>query len=49
MEACSGILREHGAKVDFHLGPGNHLQHIPERLGAGLDALDVFLSALPRR
>ena len=49
MEACSGILREHGAEVEFCLGPGNHLQHIPERLGAGFDALDVFLSALPRR
>ncbi len=45
MEACSVILGEHGAQVDFRLGPGNHLQHIPERLGAGLDALDAFLSA----
>lgn len=43
MTACEDILKAHGATVDFCMVPGNHLQHIPERLGAGLEALDRFM------
>lgn len=43
MEACTQILQEHGCQVEYRTGPGNHLQHIPERLYAGLTALDEFL------
>lgn len=44
MEACADILREAGAAVDYRTSPGNHLQHIPERLDAGLTALDSHLA-----
>ena len=44
METCARILREHGCEVEYHTSPGNHLQHIPERLDAGLCALDEFHS-----
>ena len=44
MEACADILRERGCAVDYRTGPGNHLQHIPERVDAGLTALDDFLA-----
>lgn len=43
MGACAEILRSRGCDVRFELGPGNHLQHIPERYDAGLTALDEFL------
>ena len=43
MEECADILRARGCKVEYRTGPGNHLQHIPERLDAGLTALDAFL------
>lgn len=43
MEACTDILREHGCTVDYRTGPGNHLQHIPERYDAGLSALESAL------
>lgn len=46
MEACADILREAGAAVDYRTSPGNHLQHIPERLDAGLTALDSHLARL---
>ena len=44
MEACAEILRERGAEVEYRMGPGNHLQHIPERYAAGITALDAFLT-----
>lgn len=43
-EACTDTLRTHGCSVDFRTGPGNHLQHIPERFDAGLTALDEALA-----
>lgn len=43
MEACAGILRQRGCEVRYEQGPGNHLQHIPERVAAGITALDAFL------
>ena len=43
MEACAGILRQCGCEVRYEQGPGNHLQHIPERVAAGITALDAFL------
>ena len=45
MTECVELLREHGCKVDFALGPGTHLQHIPTRIAAGLAALDDALQA----
>jgi predicted alpha/beta superfamily hydrolase len=44
MEACAAILRERGCQVTYRTGPGNHLQHVPERLDAGLAALDGYLA-----
>ena len=44
MEACADILRARGCEVEYRTGPGNHLQHIPERFDAGISALDAFLS-----
>ena len=43
MEECVELLRHCGCTVDFVLGPGNHLQHIPERYEVGLRALDKAL------
>lgn len=43
MEECVELLRRRGCSVDYVLGPGNHLQHIPERYEAGLRALDTAL------
>ena len=40
LASCAGILRERGCTVDVTLGPGNHMQHVTERLAAGLSALD---------
>ena len=42
LAACAEILRARGCKVDVSLGPGNHMQHVGERLAAGLAALDAF-------
>ena len=44
LAACAEILRAHGCAVDVALGPGNHMQHVTERLAAGLTALDAFLA-----
>lgn len=44
LDACVEILRAHGCAVDVALGPGNHMQHVAERLAAGLTALDAFLA-----
>lgn len=44
MESCADILRERGCTVDYRTGPGSHLQHVGERLDAGLAALDAFLT-----
>lgn len=44
LAACVEILRAHGCAVDVALGPGNHMQHVTERLAAGLTALDAFLA-----
>lgn len=40
LAACVDILRERGCEVEVKLGPGNHMQHVEERLAAGLSALD---------
>lgn len=48
MEECADILRARGCQVDYRTGPGNHLQHIPERLDAGLSAQDGFLVQDPQ-
>jgi predicted alpha/beta superfamily hydrolase len=37
-------LRRLGAEVEFRTGPGSHLQHVDERITAGLEALDAFLA-----
>ena len=42
LAACADILRARGCKVDVTLGPGNHMQHVGERLAAGLAALAAF-------
>ena len=44
LAACTEILRAHGCRVDVALGPGSHMQHVTERLAAGLAALDGFLA-----
>ena len=44
LAACADILRDCGCTVDVALGPGNHMQHVSERLSAGLAALDAFLA-----
>ncbi len=44
MEQCADVLRARGCQVEYRLGPGNHMQHISERLEAGLVALDGFLT-----
>ena len=44
MEQCVAILRERGCEVEYRTGPGNHMQRVNERLGAGLDALDAFVA-----
>ena len=43
LAACADILSERGCMVDVTLGPGNHMQHVAERLSSGLAALDAFL------
>ena len=43
LAACADILSERGCTVDVTLGPGNHMQHVTERLSSGLAALDAFL------
>lgn len=43
MAACADILRNHGCKVEFTVGPGNHFQHVQERYDAGITALDAFM------
>ena len=44
MEECARILQERGCAVEYRTGPGNHMQHVSERLDVGLSALDAFLS-----
>lgn len=44
MHASAGLLRAAGCQVDTAIGPGNHMQHIPERFKAALGALDAFLT-----
>ena len=44
IQASADILRDHGCNVRFEIGPGNHMQHVTERLAAGLTALDAFLA-----
>ena len=44
LAVCADILRTHGCRVDVALGPGGHMQHVTERLAAGLTALDGFLA-----
>lgn len=44
MNACANLLRTHGCEVDVVIGPGNHMQHIPERFYAALTAVDAFLA-----
>ena len=45
MGQCADILRERGCEVDYAVGPGGHMNFIPERFAAGLAALDAFLDA----
>ncbi len=45
LAACVEILRAHGCRVGVTLGPGSHMQHVTERLSAGLAALDSVLTA----
>ena len=47
MEQCASILRGDSCQVVFRTGPGNHMQHVNERLSAGLHELDAFLNQLP--
>lgn len=47
LAACADILREHGCGVDVSLGPGGHMQHVEERLAAGLAWLDDVTGRLP--
>ena len=44
LDVCAEILRTHGCRADVALGPGSHMQHVTERLAAGLTALDAFLA-----
>lgn len=44
LAACADALRAHGCQVEVSLGPGNHMQHVTERLAAGLAALDAHLA-----
>ncbi len=44
MEDCASALERHGCAVCYRTSPGNHMQHIPERFAAGLNALDEFLA-----
>lgn len=47
MEATARLLEERGAHVHAEVGPGNHFQHVSERLDAGLTFLDTSLGRLP--
>lgn len=49
MEACAKILHDRGTLVEYRTGPGNHMQHVPERFDAGLTALDAFLTSAPTK
>ena len=44
MGACADILASAGCETMLNVGPGNHMQHVPERMAAGIAALDGFLS-----
>ena len=44
MHASADLLRAAGCQVDTVVGPGNHMQHIPERFSTALGALDAFLT-----
>lgn len=43
LATCAGVLRAQGCEVDIALGPGSHMQHVTERLAAGMSALDAIL------
>jgi len=38
----SALLADLGCQTQVEIGPGNHMQHIPERMSAGLRAVDAF-------
>lgn len=42
MHASADLLRDADCQVDTAVGPGNHMQHIPERFRTALGALDAF-------
>ena len=44
LAACAEILRDCGCEVGVALGPGSHMQHVTERLAAGLVSLDAVLT-----
>ena len=44
MEECARILEQKGCTVHYQTGPGNHMQHVGERLAAGLHFLDDCLN-----
>ena len=48
LAACADILRARRCQVEVALGPGSHMQHVTERLAAGLAALDAFLAGAGR-
>ena len=43
MHASVELLRAAGCQVYTSVGPGNHMQHIPERFDEALKAVDTFL------
>lgn len=45
MKECAAILGGYGCRTEIVVGPGNHMQHIPERFERAFDALDEFLLA----
>ena len=44
LASCAEILCDRGCEADVVLGPGGHMQHVTERLAAGLAALDAILT-----
>lgn len=43
MHASAELLHAAGCRVYTSVGPGNHMQHIPERFDEALKAVDTFL------
>ncbi len=43
LQETAALLRACGCGVQVEIGPGNHMQHIPERFRAGLEAVAGYL------